>query len=88
MPATRRFFLTGAGSPKPARAMIGSACLTRQGVHCQSCADACPEQAIGFTPRIGGPPLPRVEANRCTGCGDCVAACPASAITVMEAAGA
>jgi ferredoxin-type protein NapF len=45
--------------------------------------DACPEQAIRFTLRIGGPPLPQIDAARCTGCGDCFTACPASALVLV-----
>jgi len=85
MPTTRRFFLTGSEPRKSPRATIGPACLASRGVHCQCCADACPEQAIGFTPRLGGPPLPRLDADRCTGCGDCIASCPAGAIALAGA---
>ncbi len=65
---------------------IGAACLAFQGVVCRSCGDVCPDTAITFEPRLGGPPTPRVEATRCTGCGACIAACPASAIAPQPAA--
>lgn len=61
---------------------FGEACFARRGIVCQSCADACPETAIRFSPRIGGPALPVLAADRCTGCGACVSACPAQAIAV------
>jgi ferredoxin-type protein NapF len=80
MPTTRRG-LFGLGRPSPTAAVtITDGCLARLFVHCQSCGDACPEQAIGFRPRLGGPPLPTISAERCTGCGECIAACPADAI--------
>jgi MinD superfamily P-loop ATPase len=77
---TRRLLLTGGRSRPIARVAISDACLARRYIHCQSCGDACAEQAISFAPRIGGPPLPTVAAAKCTGCGDCFTVCPASAI--------
>ena len=59
---------------------IGSACLAIRGIACESCADLCPESAISFRFRIGGPPVPSVADSRCSGCGACIAGCPASAI--------
>lgn len=73
--------------PRPFRhiAAIGDACLARVGVVCQSCGDACPERAIRFTPRCGGPFLPTVAENVCTGCGACVSPCPVDAINMAAA---
>ncbi|WP_417773370.1 ferredoxin-type protein NapF [Stappia sp.] len=58
---------------------ISGSCLTYAGVTCRSCGDACPEMAIRFPPRIGGPFLPQINASACTGCGACIAPCPAGA---------
>jgi ferredoxin-type protein NapF len=33
-------------------------------------------------PRLGGVPVPRLAEDLCTGCGNCVSACPVSAIDV------
>ena len=63
-------------------AVIGADCFAGRGIVCQSCGDACPETAIRFRPRLGGPALPELSADRCNGCGACVASCPASAIAV------
>ena len=81
---TRRWLLTGgaAGAPPSRSVALGDACLARHGVVCQSCADVCTERAIRFTLRVGGPPLPEVTEDACTRCGECVAACPAAAITL------
>lgn len=66
-------------------ARIGEACFAARGIHCQSCAEACGWQAIRFTPVRGGPPVPRLDAAACTGCGACLAACPAEAIAMSGA---
>lgn len=63
-------------------ALIGAACFAGRGIVCQSCGDACPETAIRFRPRLGGPAPPEVSAERCSGCGACVATCPASAVSM------
>lgn len=60
--------------------VIADACLARRGVVCRSCGDACAQAAIRFRPQVGGSALPEVDSSRCTGCGGCVAPCPARAI--------
>jgi len=64
---------------------IGDACLARRGVVCQSCGDACAEGAIRFRPALGRVPILVFDADRCTGCGDCVEVCPVAAIALVEA---
>jgi ferredoxin-type protein NapF len=87
MPATtRRSFLTGGRSPATSRVAITDQCLPHRFIHCQSCMDACPEQAIRFTARLGGPPLPRIDAALCTGCGDCFTVCPVGALVLVSTA--
>jgi ferredoxin-type protein NapF len=66
-------------------AVIGEGCLTKQGVVCQSCREACPERAITFQFASGRVPRPFVETASCTGCGACVSRCPADAIAVTGA---
>lgn len=61
---------------------ISESCLVHSGVSCMSCRDACPEDAIRFRPRMGGPFIPEVLENICNGCGACVAPCPANAIVM------
>jgi ferredoxin-type protein NapF len=68
--------------PWAIKAQAGRDCLARRGVECRVCGDQCGVGAIRFSPRIGGPPEPEIDANACTGCGACVAPCPAAAIVI------
>ncbi|MDR0701366.1 MAG: ferredoxin-type protein NapF [Azoarcus sp.] len=68
--------------PWPLVAVVGAACLPRQGVLCRSCGEHCEVGAIRFPPRPGRPAQPDVDASLCTGCGECVAVCPARAISM------
>ncbi|MBP2234923.1 ferredoxin-type protein NapF [Sinorhizobium kostiense] len=76
------------GQPQffPHVAMIGDNCLAKNRTDCQACRDACPTEAIRFHPRAGGPFLPEVMEEACTGCGACLAVCPVAAIGIREAA--
>jgi ferredoxin-type protein NapF len=79
---SRRTLLTGHLSARAPQAAIGENCFARMNVVCQSCGDACAAGAIRFQMRVGGPAIPELIAAMCTGCGDCVSACPAAAITL------
>ncbi len=71
-------------------AVAGEACLTRHGVVCSSCRDACPERAIAFPlisrSQASRVPAPSIDADRCTGCGACVGVCPADALSIQPRA--
>ena len=69
--------------PWALQATISTSCLPRQGVLCRSCEDHCEESAIRFAPHHGRPAQPEVIESRCTGCGECVAPCPAHAISMQ-----
>jgi ferredoxin-type protein NapF len=71
----------GAPAVMAHRIVIGSDCLVRAGIACMTCRDACPEDAISLQLRIGGPFLPNLDPDRCTGCGGCIASCPTQAIS-------
>lgn len=72
---------TIAGSAWSHLVTVGSECLTRRGVVCQSCQDACAEEAITFDWRQAVP-QPHISESACVGCGFCIAACPANAIEI------
>jgi ferredoxin-type protein NapF len=69
-------------APWPYKALVSEACLPKKGVECRVCGDFCDVRAIRFTPRIGGNPLPDIDPETCTGCGACVAPCPATALSI------
>ncbi|MBO1113972.1 4Fe-4S dicluster domain-containing protein [Bordetella petrii] len=88
---TRRQLLTGrkpgpthfgplAAQGRPWRARVTTACLARRGIECRLCSESCGVGAIFFRPQPGGPARPHIDAGRCTGCGDCLPACPAAAL--------
>ena len=81
---SRRALLRGQLLARPI-AVINEDCLAEAGIVCRSCGDACPDAAIRFRPRIGLPPQAIVNEAVCTGCGDCVGACPGEAITLGAA---
>jgi len=49
------------------------ACLPFRGSECQACSDGCPTSGAIELERG----RPRIVAELCTGCGDCVPLCPA-----------
>lgn len=66
--------------------VFADACLSRQGVTCRSCGDACDQRAIRFALRVGGRADPVLDNQRCNGCGGCVAACPINIVQMEGAA--
>lgn len=60
---------------------VSDQCLPQKGVSCQSCKDACDEQAIQF-PMTQATPVPSLQPDLCTACGACVSVCPTDAISI------
>lgn len=64
-------------------ASIGNACVEPSGVSCRRCGEVCDENAIRFAPLGGGRATPVLNPAMCSGCGECLAPCPVSAITLI-----
>ena len=70
--------------PWEIKAVVMPECLTHHGVVCRSCGEQCATGAIRFRFDNGGIAQPRVEPALCTGCGACIAVCPAPAIALRD----
>ena len=87
---TRAQFLRGDWESSPLSpspfviARIKPTCLTRKGIFCHSCSDACEPDAIRFAPAVGRSPTPGIDAEACTGCGECIATCPTHALELTK----
>ena len=80
---SRRSLLRGRPTAATSQGLsFAATCLARNGVLCRTCGDVCPEGAIRFPPQLGRIAQPRLDTERCTRCGDCVAACPVTAISL------
>lgn len=67
-------------------AVIGTTCLSVQGVTCRVCGEQCDAGAISFEFKPGGLATPIINTPLCTGCGACVSPCPVQAVSMdMEA---
>jgi len=64
------------------KAEIDPGCLSRQGIVCRACGDACDAEAIRFQLQLGGKAEPLVDTVSCNGCGECLAICPEDCITL------
>lgn len=71
-------------TPWTIKARVGAECLSARGVTCRVCAEWCDARAIRFRLEVGGRAYPEISDNACTGCGGCVAVCPANAIAMEE----
>ncbi|WP_417822167.1 ferredoxin-type protein NapF [Terasakiella sp.] len=64
---------------------IEGKCLAMKGIECRACDDQCEPRAIFFRPTPGSVASLHLDKDLCTGCGACIASCPADAITLMPA---
>lgn len=53
-----------------------------QEIPCNPCVDSCPHGAISIRPTLND--LPRVDFDKCIGCGLCIAHCPGLAIFLVD----
>jgi ferredoxin-type protein NapF len=59
-------------------------CLEFRGITCRACEESCEAEAIRFRPLPGPVTQARIVADDCTGCGECLRACPEKAILTLE----
>ncbi|MDI6917105.1 MAG: 4Fe-4S binding protein [Thermoplasmatales archaeon] len=52
-----------------------------QSIPCNPCVDACPFHAISMNDINA---LPKIDFEKCTGCGSCISKCPGLAIFVVD----
>ena len=62
--------------------VVADHCLSLSGVTCRTCEDICAVRAIRFKPRLGGSSQLTIDAEVCTGCGDCLPICPVDALSL------
>lgn len=72
-------------TPQDRVARIAENCVETKGVVCRRCGDACDDAAIRFRPAPGGRASVHLNADACTGCGECVGVCPVGAISLVSA---
>lgn len=63
---------------------VNAQCLAANGVVCRTCGDLCEARAIRFRLEVGGRASPRIDQDRCTGCGFCIEPCPVQAIRMSN----
>ncbi len=64
------------------KARINLRCIAMGGVFCRACDEHCEPRAVRFELLPAGRSLPRVDEERCNGCGECARVCPAQAIAL------
>lgn len=68
----------------PWRASVSADCLSLNRTACRACEDACDARAIRFRLEVGGNARPIIDDVACTGCGACIAICPAAAVSLTR----
>lgn len=64
---------------------IQNTCLSLNAITCRTCEEACEADAIRFRLMTAGRAEPRVNNEKCTGCGQCAFVCPSLSIRMTRA---
>ena len=78
---SRRAFLFRSAAMAP-RVTLTDRCFATSGVYCEACRDVCETGALRFVPQLGSVPVPILDADLCTQCGECAWVCPRGALRV------
>jgi ferredoxin-type protein NapF len=70
--------------PWQAQIVIEKECLAIRNIECRSCSEMCDAMVISFKPELGRVAQPKLDLDKCNGCGACVSVCPTSAIKVSN----
>lgn len=62
---------------------VAASCFLQSGISCQLCTDFCDADALQYDLSVRPVGALRIVHDACTGCGMCVGACPAGAISVV-----
>lgn len=66
-------------------ARVSQACVEPRGITCRRCGEECGSTAIQFRPQGGGIYAVAIDADVCSGCGDCLPVCPTAALSLVAA---
>ncbi len=77
----------GKVTPWVLKASITATCLARGNVLCRTCVEHCGEGAIIMSKTNGAIAVPRIQAEKCSGCGACYSPCPVRAIDIASTTG-
>lgn len=81
------FDYEASGQPWNLKAFIANDCLSSNNVLCRICSEHCEEDAIVISKTSGTISVPRIDKEKCNGCGACYGPCPAEAIYIISPAG-
>ena len=59
-------------------------CLAKKGITCRSCVDFCEADAFIIKLKLKGRINISIDTDQCTGCGECISACPENTIVIKQ----
>lgn len=68
--------------PWSLKAIVDTSCVNFDGGVCRICAEVCDDAAIDFEIRDRAAAIPKIDLDKCTGCGQCYRHCPKRSIRI------